>query len=386
MRGFKSCLKNIKSIKTIISLPKFLYKKFRQIKPKRLFKNPLLYFGFIAIILFGAIYYGSGSSSFFNGLNNGQVIFFNSFFNNSGNLNKDSLFFSQVKALTLETPDLKIIQDNTIGGVSTPQVLTPKVLGDTFGGSPADTDNIIEYNVQPGDSLQSIAKDYNISLNTLLWVNNLTSFSTIKAGQTLVILPVSGVLHVVKAGDTINGISQKYKSKTDAIVVFNSLANEGDIYIGDILIVPDGVMPKTASSINVQTAIADNFFIFPTEGKITQGLHYYNAVDIANKCGTSVYAAASGQIQRAKLGYNFGGGNFLTILHSGGIASYYGHLMTFFVKPGDIVNVGDRIALMGGQPGMAGAGRSNGCHTHFGVTGAINPLSKYVVGARINLK
>ena len=390
MRGFQNLiffiLKKIKDIKIIANSPKFLYKKFRQIKPKRLFKNPLLYFGLIAIVLFGAIYYGSGSSSVFNGLSNGQVVFFNAFFNSPGSLNKDSLFFSQVKALTLETPDLKIIQDNTIGGVSTPQILTPKVLGDTFGGSPADTDNIIEYNVQPGDSLQSIARDYNISLNTLLWANDLTSSSSIKAGQTLVILPVSGVLHVVKSGDTISGISQKYKSKTDAIVAFNSLTNEGDIYIGDILIVPEGVMPKTSSSINVQTATADNFFIFPTEGKITQGLHYYNAADIANKCGTSIYAAASGQIQRVKYGYNFGGGNYITILHSGGIVTYYGHLMTIFVKPGDTVNVGDRIALIGGQPGMAGAGRSTGCHLHFGVIGAKNPLLKYVVGAKINLK
>ncbi|MDP2741616.1 MAG: LysM peptidoglycan-binding domain-containing protein, partial [bacterium] len=242
-----------------------------------MFKNPFLYFGFIAIILFGAIYYGTDSSSVFNGLNKGQVVFFNSFFNNSGNLNKDSLFFSQVKAITLETPDLKIIQDNTIGGISTPQILTPKVLGDTFGGSPTDVSSIIEYDVHAGDSLQSIATDHNISLNTLLWANSLTSSSKIKTGQTLVVLPVSGILHVVKAGDTIGGISQKYKAKTDAVISFNSLASEGDIYIGDILIVPEGVMPKVSSSINVQTAIADNFFIFPTEGIITQGFHYYNA-------------------------------------------------------------------------------------------------------------
>lgn len=345
-----------------------------------------MYFGFTAVFLFGAIYYGSGDFSAFASLNNGQTVFFNSFFNNSRNLNEDSLFFSRASALALETPDLKIIQDNAVGGVSTPQILTPKVLGDTFGGSPADTDNIIEYIVQPGDSLQSIAIDYNISLNTLLWANSLNSSSKIKAGQTLVILPVSGVLHVVKSGDTISGISQKYKATTDAIVAFNSLASEGDIYIGDILIVPEGVMPKTTSSINIQTAIADNFFIFPTEGKITQGLHYYNAKDIANKCGTSIYAAASGQIQRVKYGYNFGGGNYITILHSGGIVTYYGHLMTIFVKPGDIVNVGDRIALMGGQPGMAGAGRSTGCHLHFGVIGAKNPLLKYSVGERISLK
>jgi murein DD-endopeptidase MepM/ murein hydrolase activator NlpD len=146
-------------------------------------------------------------------------------------------------------------------------------------------------------------------------------------------------------------------------------------------------MPKKAPPlINIQAPLADNFFIFPTQGRITQGLHFYNAVDTANKCGTSIYAAASGKVQRVKYGYNFGGGNQVTILHSGGIVTYYGHLMTIFVKPGDAVNVGDRIALMGGQPGMAGAGHSTGCHLHFQVMGAKNPLAKYSVGTAINMK
>lgn len=345
-----------------------------------------MYFGFVAVILFGTIYYGCDSFSVFYGLNIGQTVFLNSFFNNPASLSKDNLFFSQAKALTLETPDLKIIQDNAIGGISTPQILTPKVLGDTFGGSPADTDNIIEYNVQPGDTLQSIADNYDISLNTLLWANNLTTSSTIKVGQTLVILPVSGVLHVVKSGDTISQIGQKYKSKTEDIIAFNGLVSEGDIYIGDILIVPGGVMPKVSSPAGGQIAIADNFFIFPTEGHITQTLHYYNAVDIANKCGASIYAAASGKVQRVRYGYNFGGGNYITILHSNGVATYYGHLLTIFVKPGDNVTVGDRVAVMGGQPGIAGAGRSTGCHLHFEVIGAKNPLAKYSRGAKISLK
>jgi murein DD-endopeptidase MepM/ murein hydrolase activator NlpD len=77
------------------------------------------------------------------------------------------------------------------------------------------------------------------------------------------------------------------------------------------------------------------------------------------------------------------GGNYITILHSNGVVTYYGHLMTIFVKPGDVVNVGDRIALMGGGAGMAGAGISTGCHLHFQVMGAKNPLSKYYVGTQI---
>jgi LysM repeat protein len=121
----------------------------------------------------------------------------------------------------------------------------------------------------------------------LLWANDLTSSSKIKVGQTLVILPVSGVTHIVRSGDTISEIAKSYKAKSDDILSFNGLSNEGDIYIGDILIIPGGVITAKAPSAPTQKSVADNFFIFPTQGTITQGLHWYNAVDTANKCGTA---------------------------------------------------------------------------------------------------
>ena len=107
---------------------------------------------------------------------------------------------------------------------------------------------------------------------------------------------------------------------------------------------------------------------------------------MANKCGVPVYAAAAGVVQRVKYGYNFGGGNFTTILHPNGIVTYYGHLTTIFVKPGDKVNIGDRIGLVGGDTGTAGDGISTGCHLHFQVMGAKNPLAKYPVGTDISYK
>ena len=148
-------------------------------------------------------------------------------------------------------------------------------------------------------------------------------------------------------------------------------------------------MPKKAGSISGnQIPVANGFFIFPVQGHITQGLHYYNAVDIANTCGTPIYAAAAGVVQRAVSngGYNGGMGNHITILHSNGTVTYYGHLMALLVKPGDQVYTGQNIALMGGAPGMAGAGDSTGCHLHFEVIGARNPLASYPVGSAISYK
>lgn len=375
-------LKIFEKIRAKVFSLKSLFRGQKHTNSKGLFKNPLFYFGLFSFILLGVICFGNNSFANLNGFKNSNIVFFNTFFKDN-NREKDSPFFSKNEAIALETPDLKITQDNSVYGISPPRVLTTQVLGTIFGESAQNSKDIIEYSVEPGDTLELIAQDFNISLNTLLWANELSKNSKIKVGQNLVILPVSGIIYVVKSGDTLSEISKVYKSKASDIVSFNDLSNEGDIFIGDILVVPNGLMPVKSPIAPYQAPLASSFFIFPTEGRITQGLHFYNAVDTANKCGTPIYAAAPGQIQKVKYGYNFGGGNYITILHSNGVVTYYGHLMTIFVKPGDRVDVGERIALMGGAPGMAGAGKSTGCHLHFQVVGAKNPLIKYGLGATI---
>ncbi len=352
----------------------------KRVNSKGLLENPLFYFGLLSTILMVFICFGQDNISNFYSLKSSDVVFFNSFFKDSENTAKDDLFFGRNEVLAKETPDLKIIQGNSLSGVTTPNIVNPKVLGDIFGSSASSKNEITEYIVQAGDTIQSLAQSFGVSANTIVWANDLTSTSALKVGDTLVILPVSGLTHVVKSGDTISDVAKIYRAKADDIVAFNSLSDQADIYIGDILIIPDGVMPSKALPQPVQVPLANNFFILPVEGQVTQGLHYYNAVDVANKCGSPVHAAAAGVVQRVKYGWNFGGGNYLTILHSNGVVTYYGHLMTALVNPGDKVDVGDRIALMGGGPGMAGAGISTGCHTHFQVMGAKNPLSKYLKG------
>lgn len=354
-----------------------------------LFKNPLFYFGLVAVVLFSAMYASCDSSANTNNLVNSHVVFFNPFFNESDNVSANTLFSSQANAIPLETPDLKIMQNNTLCGVATPCVVSGKVLGDVFGGN-QNRKEIVDYAVQPGDTLQSVATANNISVNTLLWANDLASSSSIKTGKNLTILPIDGVLHVVKSGDTISAIASRYRAQSGDIISYNNLNNQDDIYIGDILIIPGGVMPKKSAPIinNNTIPLANNFFIFPTQGRVSQGLHYYNAIDVSNKCGTPIYAAAAGVVQRAVSNgsWNGGMGNHISILHSNGAVTYYGHLMTLLVKPGDKVYTGQNIALMGGAPGTFGAGLSTGCHLHFQVIGTKNPLSVYGVGSAISYK
>ena len=250
-----------------------------------------------------------------------------------------------------------------------------------------DTKKVItEYIVEEGDSLWLIAEKFGISLNTILWANDLNKDSLIKPGKKLIIPPVSGVIHHVKSGDTVSEIAKKYKGKTEEIVAFNNLSNEADIYIGDIIIVPNGVIPPPSTQYApTSVPLADSYFICPISSpcRITQGLHWYNAVDFSHgKCGELIYAPAAGEVLKVKLTNSTsrwafsGAGNYLTILHPNGIVTTYGHIAASLVNPGDQVSQGQMIALMGGQPGTPGAGLSTGCHLHFGVSGARNPFSK----------
>ncbi len=297
-------------------------------------------------------------------------------------------FIGSLKGFSPESTEFLLVGNTSLKSATPPTNFSPQVLGALVGGYEVeDTKKIItEYIVEEGDSLWSIAEEFNISLNTLLWANNLTKNSLIKAGQKLIILPVSGVLHHVKDKDTISAIAEKYKAKTEEIVAFNNLSSGGDIYLGDILIIPNGVMPAAPSQYAPQSVpLADSYFICPISSpcRMTQRLHWYNAIDFSHgKCGEPIFAAAAGQILKVQLTNSTsrwafsGAGNNLSILHPNGVVTTYGHIAVSLVNPGDQVSQGQIIALMGGQPGTPGAGMSTGCHVHFGVSGARNPFAQ----------
>jgi len=296
------------------------------------------------------------------------------------------VFLDSSKRALPESPELILIGEGSLRASTPPTTFTSQALGTLVGGldTPEDKKAIIEYTVEEGETLSSIATKFNISLNTVLLANNLTKNSQIKPGAQLIILPVTGIIYHVKKGDTISVIAEKYKGKVDEMVAINSLSDEGDIYIGDIIIIPNGKIPAAPTYVASQNVpLASSYFICPVASpcRKTQGLHWYNAVDFSHgQCGELIYAAAGGTVLKVKItnstsAWVFGGaGNTITILHPNGVVTSYGHVAASLVSPGDAVSQGQAIALMGGKPGTAGAGLSTGCHIHFGVSGAANPF------------
>lgn len=297
-----------------------------------------------------------------------------------------------------ESPEYLLVGNACVKASVPPIAVTPKVLGAIIGDAQdyasenESAKSIIEYEVGAEDTLAGLAERFGVSADTIVWANDLSRGTKLKSGQKLIIPPVTGVIHYVVSGDTIARIAQDYRADAGKIIAFNELSGENDIFVGDIVVVPNGkiipVVPqKTPSGEKPAKNIAagqpskssaglaslpNGYFFCPVGAacKKTQGSHFRNAVDLtAGYCGAPIYAAASGVVNKTKTGWNGGAGNNISISHmDGSVITHYYHLQAILVGQGQEVKKGDLIGLMGNT------GKSTGCHLHFEVIGAANPF------------
>jgi len=240
---------------------------------------------------------------------------------------------------------------------------------------------VVEYTVQPGDVISFIASDYGVSSNSIIWANGLRDADSLQPGQILKIPPVTGTIHTIKSGDTIASIAKKYGVEQQDIIEFNSLPLDGQLAVGDEVIVPNGKVSSSGSAVAVSSGTTvprfsylpdlGGYFMIPTTGRNWGIIHGRNGVDIANSCGTPIYAAADGVVTLSDgVGYNGGFGKYIKISHPNGTETLYAHASKLIVSAGETIARGQLIALMGST------GRSTGCHLHLEVHGAKNPLAR----------
>ncbi len=251
------------------------------------------------------------------------------------------------------------------------------------------------YVVRPGDSLSDIAQMFGVSVNTILWANNITDRNIIKPGMTLTILPISGIQHTVKKGETLASIAKKYHGNIADIALYNGISSKATISSGMSIVIPGGEI-RTIRKTSHYTlraghsritrapynpyrggsgAALPGFFSNPLPGGIiTQGLHGWNAVDIGAPTWTKIHAAAPGTVIVSRTGgWDGGYGNYVVINHGNGTQTLYAHMVR------DISHVGERVSRgqVIGYVGMTG--EATGPHLHFEVRGARNPF----VGCRV---
>ncbi len=268
-------------------------------------------------------------------------------------------------------------------------------------GSAADIDSqpestaISTYVVRPGDTLSEIALLFDVSVNTIVWANDLGTHPVIQPGETLVILPVSGINYAIKKGDTLASIIKRYGGDQNEILEYNGLSSAGDLVVGDSILIPDGELGGASIGSGVQSnphtglvsgeiyepylggggpaasgPYVGGYYACPVHGSwLSQGLHGHNAVDLALGIGNPIYASADGVVIIAKTGgWNGGYGSYVVISHQNGTETLYAHAEEIFVSAGEHVDEGDEIAKIGVT------GETTGPHLHFEVRGAANPF------------
>ncbi len=231
------------------------------------------------------------------------------------------------------------------------------------------------YTVRPGDSLSQIAEMFGVTTNTILWANDLKGPGDIHPGTSLVILPVEGVRHVVKSGDTLATLASKYEVESEEIVEYNLLA-DSSLTVGETLIIPGGKVhapapAKVAAKNGGSTASKSSTgFINPAPGTVkSQGIHGTNAVDLAGAVGTPIRAAAAGTVVVSRDGgWNGGYGTYVVLRHANGVQTLYSHMSRNDVGVGAYVEQGQTIGAVGNT------GLSTGPHLHFEVRGGVNPF------------
>jgi murein DD-endopeptidase MepM/ murein hydrolase activator NlpD len=267
---------------------------------------------------------------------------------------------------------------------------------------------VITYIVNPGDTVFSIAEQFGLKPETILWGNYFTladNPNALTEGQELNILPVNGTFHRWSAGEGLNGVAQGYSVTPEEIINWEgnnlNLETLGDfanpnIEPGTFLVVPGGsrdfvtwsapritrsnpgvakyIGPGACGTI-LDGAVGTGAFIWPSAAHYLSGYDYspstnHFAIDIDGDLGEPMWAMDSGVVVYAGWN-NFGYGNMVVIDHGNGWQTAYAHMQVITVGCGQSVFQGTPIGTIGST------GKSSGPHIHLEMLhdtyGKVNP-------------
>ena len=258
------------------------------------------------------------------------------------------------------------------------------VKSNIIGSEVGYSNSIREHEVEEGESIGSIAEEYNVSVATIQWANSLGSSTTIQPGKILKIPPVSGVIYTIESGDTLLDVVSKRDGDINEVRDLNDI-DEGDlIAVGTTIVIPGGQpytppAPAAAPASNTSSGNSGSSSgwtsVFkpeaapsaPASGMQFQwpsGSHDISqysrwghvAIDIRGPMGTPIYASAAGTATNHSGG---GYGNYVVIDHGNGWSTLYAHLSSYGVSSGQYVSQGQYIG------GEGSTGWSTGPHLHF---------------------
>jgi len=260
---------------------------------------------------------------------------------------------------------------------------------------------ISTYVAKQGDTLQSIADQYKVTKDTIKWANldkygsyDQYNAETVNAGDQLTIPQISGVLYNVNSGDTLDSIISKTSGDRDTVISVNQLAGPGFSLDGKPkLLIPNGSLAAPAApapyipyvyytrpapppgdctsgqlpALNGVTfsnplCHPDCAGYIETRGTdFDPGPYYHEGVDLAKGGGCPVRAACDGTVEFTGWSIYGEGYNVRIDCGNGVRTDYYHSDGEIWVSTGQHVSKGDSIMEMGCS------GNCSGTHLHIGL-------------------
>ncbi|WP_413160639.1 peptidoglycan DD-metalloendopeptidase family protein [Capilliphycus salinus ALCB114379] len=220
-----------------------------------------------------------------------------------------------------------------------------------------------QHRIGSGETLESIARQYNLIPATLLGMNPALRQNQMSVGQVIVIPPYNGIVVEIPPGSTLQEIAQAYNARADVIFEVNGCQSQPRVvFVPGVNWTPGGpVVPAKAVlsgyPLPAKAAVQMGYGwqLHPTAGQVV----FHSGLDLVAKIGTPVLSVGEGVV--AFTGDRSGYGNLVVVNHQSGKQTRYAHLSEINVTVGQKVATG---AILG-KVGISGQPDSDEPHLHF---------------------
>ena len=227
--------------------------------------------------------------------------------------------------------------------------------------------------VRVGQTLSAIADRYDVPVGQIVAANGITG-DRIYVGQQLRLVPVAGTVptsggsHTVRSGETLSSIARRFGTTIRAIQDANGIRDANLVRIGMTLKIPSGGSGGGAIRCPVAGARFMNDWGFPRSGG-----RFHEGNDLFAPRGTPAVATVAGTVVQT---VGVLGGNQVKLFGDDGVSYYYTHLDRFGVK--GRVSAGAVIGYVGTSGNAAGGPPHVHFEVHPGGGAAANPYPRLV--------
>ncbi|MDT9180544.1 MAG: M23 family metallopeptidase [Limnospira sp. PMC 1291.21] len=221
------------------------------------------------------------------------------------------------------------------------------------------------HRVAPGETLETIARQYNLIAATLMGLNPSLRDGVVSVGQEILIPPYNGIQIEVEPGQTWVDVARAHNTRADVIFEVNGCQPEPRVvFIPGVNWAP--APPVTLSPdllsghplpMMTEVLFRYGWQLDPVSGQVV----FHGGIDLSAPTGTPVLAVGKGVVAFA--GYREGYGNLVVVNHAQGKQTRYAHLLETVVDTGQQVALGETLGLVG-QTGRPSSDRP---HLHFEV-------------------